>query len=377
MCSGRTPSHTTGSLFSAQARLVKYRHRDLGFDVVVFEAGLYDASVVWQAILSGDPTQTAFRRGIPQVWSDPREMRPLMDYVAAHARADRPLEVAGYDAQFTGSASLRHLVPDLQTWLDSTGTADPFMNDTVLWDGFRRIHPHSGMADGGQPYVRPDSAEISPFLARLRLLRESIAAGRAAPRAAFWLQALASADAFARQPALMAADPEGTEWLPYVNLRDEQGARNLLWLANHRYRGKKLIVVSATIHAARNLHVVRDEELQAVRPTGHHVWAALGPQMYTVGMVALEGESGWGEDEKWPIVADQRPEVEIEEMFAAAGFEFAFIDFRAAPAGGERLRAPLVARPFGNIAALADAWPDVLDGLVFVRTGTVPGWSAP
>jgi hypothetical protein len=66
------------------------------------------------------------------------------------------------------------------------------------------------------------------------------------------------------------------------------------------------------------------------------VWEALGSQAYTLGLVALEGESGWSADERWPIVADQRPELALEEMLAAG------------------------------------PWTDVIDGLVFVRRGTAP-----
>jgi erythromycin esterase len=370
------PSHTTGTLFSAQARLVKYLHRDLGFDVVVFEAGLYDGSKVWEAIQAGEPAQQAFRLGIPPVWSDPEEVRPLMDYIAAHARTDRPLELAGYDSQFTGSVSYRHLVPELQAWLESAGIGNDFAGDTVLWSGFRRIHHLSIVREdsAGRTYVRPDSAEIAPFLARLPHLREAVATRAVDGRARFWLQVLESVDAFARQVALMTADPNREAPLSFMNLRDEQGGRNLLWLASDHYRGKKLVVVLATIHAARNLHRV-EWEWTDYRPTGHHVWQALGSQAYTLGLVALEGESGWSGDQRWPIIADQRPELELEEMLAAAGFDLAFLDYRAIPPGGEWLRGPLVSRPFGNIAALADTWTDVIDGLVFVRRGTAPDWA--
>jgi hypothetical protein len=58
----------------------------------------------------------------------------------------------------------------------------------------------------------------------------------------------------------------------------------------------------------------------------------------------------------------------------ADGFDAAFLDFRDIPAGGEWLRGPLVSRPFGNGAMLSPSWPNVLDGLLFVRTGTPATW---
>jgi erythromycin esterase len=373
------PDHGTGNLFSAQARLAKYLHQHHGFDVLVYEAGLYDGSRVWDAILAGEDAQQAFRLGIPPVWSGAEEVRPLMEYVAAHARSGRPLEVAGYDAQFTGRASFRDLVPELRAWLDSARIGEQFADDSVLWSGFRRIHhlssPRSGPPEN--PWNRPDSAEVAPFLARLHLLRGAISAGVDVERARFWSQVLESVDAFARQVALMTADPEAKNWYVWFNLRDEQGGRNLVWLANDRYRDRKLIVWLATFHAGRNLQQIEDDDISAhVIPTGHHVWQALGRQMYMLGMVALEGESDRGGTTR-PIVADQRPEFELEEMLGEAGFTSAFLDFRSIPAGGEWLRGPLVSRPFANRAMLAPSWPDVLDGLLFVRTGTPGTWQSP
>jgi erythromycin esterase len=369
------PSHGTGNLFSAQARIAKYLHQHHGFDVLVFESGIYDASKTWQSILAGDSAHAAFRIGIPPVWSEPAEVRPIMDYVAANAGTDRPLEVAGYDTQFSQRASYQHLAHDLREWLESIGLADDFAADSILWNGLRRMHHLSAPATSFSALqaARPDSAAAAALLVRLHVLREAAASRNDDDRSRYWLQVLESAGVFARQVAMMKADPEN--WVPFWNVRDEQGGRNLVWLANERYAGRRLIVWLATIHAARNIGDVQSDDVDYthVVPTGHHVWQALGREMYTLGMVALEGESGMG-GETWPIVADQRPEFELEEMLGAAGFNTAFLDFREIPTGGEWLRGPLVSRPFGNGAMLAPSWPDVLDGLLFVRTGTPGTW---
>jgi erythromycin esterase len=369
------PSHGTGNLFSAQARIAKYLHQHHGFDVLVFESGIYDASKTWEAILAGDSAHRAFRIGIPPAWSEPAEVRPLMDYVAASAATDRPLEIAGYDPQLTQSASYRHLADDLREWLESIGLAEQFAGDSILWSGLRRMHHMSARATSLRELqeARPDSAAVAPLLALLQVLREAAASRSDEDRSRYWLQVLESAGVYVRMVAMIKADPEN--WVPFWNLRDEQGGRNLVWLANERYAGRKLIIWLATIHAARNIEDVQSDDVDYthVVPTGHHVWQALGREMYTLGMVALEGESGGG-GQTWPIIADQRPEFELEEMLGAAGFDSAFLDFRNIPAGGEWLRGPLVSRPFGNGAMLAPSWPNVLDGLLFVRTGTPATW---
>jgi erythromycin esterase len=370
------PSHATGNLFSAQARLAKYLHQHHDFDVLVFESGIYDAAKTWQSILAGDSAHAAFRIGIPPVWSQPAEVRPIMDYVAASAGTDRPLEIAGYDPQFSQSASYRYLADDLREWLESIGLAEQFAGDSILWSGLRTMHHLSAPANSFAELqaARPDSAMAATLLVRLHALREAAANRTDGTRSRYWLQVLESAGAYARQVAMMKADLEN--WVPFWNLRDAQGGRNLVWLANDRYAGRRLIVWLATIHAARNIEDVQSDDVDYthVVPTGHHALQALVREMYTLGMVALEGESGMGGGRTWPIVADQRPEFELEEMLGAAGFDVAFLDFREIPTGGEWLRGPLVSRPFGNGAMLSPSWPNVLDGLLFVRTGTPATW---
>ena len=160
------------------------------------------------------------------------------------------------------------------------------------------------------------------------------------------------------------------------NTRDEQGARNLLWLANDRYRGHRLIVWSATIHAARNVGTVdtRDSSWSyaTYTTTGDHVWKALGSQVYTLGFVALTGGGRLGND-SWQIKTQQHPGAELEEMLGAAGFEAAFLDYRHIPRGGEWLREPTLSRPFAEHAKIA-RWNEVLDGLVFLREMKPATW---
>jgi erythromycin esterase len=369
------PSHGTGNIFSGQTRLVKFLHQQMGFDVLVFESGFFDMTKVWEAIRRGDPPSDAFRQGIFRVWTEPAEMHPLAEYLAEHANGPRPLELAGYDTQFSGPASYHMLVPELRAYLDSVGLFGSFAADSALWDGFRRIH-WFGTPTAPADTIPPDSDTQTHFLAGVAQLREAIGARAEDEQARFWLQVLENVSVFAPIRWIQIAKPPVEDWLPGWNMRDEQGARNLLWLANERYRGRKLIVWLASIHAARNLEVIdpRDPELPYERtlPTGHHVWQALGPEMYTLGFVALEGESQIGPN-TWAIEADQQPEVELEEMLGFAGFDFAFLDYRNRAPGGEWLRTPFGSRPFGN-SAMVGPWPEVLDGIIFVRKGTPATW---
>jgi hypothetical protein len=49
------------------------------------------------------------------MWTGSEEFQPTIDYVEEQARSAEPLELAGFDLQFTGSASSDFLVAELDS----------------------------------------------------------------------------------------------------------------------------------------------------------------------------------------------------------------------------------------------------------------------
>ena len=99
------PSHIGGGSFLAMSRMVKFLHRDMGFDVLVFESGFYDMSKVWESLREGGDLPTALGQGLFSIWGKSEEVHSLMDYVAANARTTRPLNWPGG----TRKSRVRHL----------------------------------------------------------------------------------------------------------------------------------------------------------------------------------------------------------------------------------------------------------------------------
>lgn len=363
-------SHGEGGAILGRTRLVKYLHQRRGFDVLVWEGGFYEAPKVWDALRNGDDPVEALDLGVPRAWSWAGEIEPLARYVAAQARGPRPLYHAGYDAQlWSGSRTGR--IDELRAFLKTLALDATVENDRLLWQGL-------GWSLASDDPAAADPIAVERFAERVERLRQAIDARQRDPLSRLWQQHLENAVANARQQQrqrLEMAAKDSTSWSGF-NTRDEQGARNLLWLAKDRYRAHKLIVWSATIHAARNIAGVdtRDPAWSYVgaRPTGDHVWNALGKQIYALGFVALEGGGRLG-DQAWQIKQAQHPAAELEELLGAAGFETAFLDYRRIPRGGEWLREPMLSRPFAEHAKIA-RWPDVLDGIVFLREMKPATW---
>lgn len=358
-------SHGDGTTFLAKGRLVAFLHQEMGFDVLAWESGMWDVAQLWRQVGTGADVLPASRRGIFLIWTGSEQVLPTLDYVASTVGSARPLEMAGFDNQFTGSLARDSMHILTEQYARRIGSAVP---DDPEWPAARETLRQ--LASNLHYATKPSAAEQARLLSLLATLRTDAAARPAADRdARFWAQVLESVDAHAR--AVWAA-PVNQNTPEASNARDMQMARNLVWLANTYYPGRKIIVWAASSHIARDVAHLRVPDGQQPYQTGWTVHmggeahAVLGTQMYAIGFTAGSGSFGRLGVEPSPVFSP-RPE-SLEAYFAQTGMTNAFVNFRTLTAGGEWLRDAWT-RPFGYTYMRGD-WPRVLDGMVYTQTMT-------
>lgn len=334
--------HRSGSDFLAKSRLVKFLHRELGFDVLAFEAPMFDMAVAWDRLRSGTPSAEAFLLGA-STWALAEQMQPLVEYLGDEARGRRPLEIAGFDHQHQ-MASGFYFADDLRTFLKERSLGGPLVDpespESAVLRGLSEVLYQYGTTP------RPDSPTRQAFLAAVETSLMAVSAMRD-ERARQWAQLLRSLSCQTR--FVLGNSDIGT-----CN-RDEQMAENLLWLANERYPDRKIIVWSHTGHAERLAKM--PPEYGGGPTMGYRIWQSLGPKSYAIGMTSYSGDG---------IVADQNPLPEFEELMSAARFQYGFLDLRRAATGRNWAGGEFLARPIEHTTS-SEVWSDKLDALVFVR----------
>ena len=369
------PSHLDGTIFEAKARVARFLHEEMGFDVLAFEGGLFDLDQAWRAMRSGAAPVATVRESLFEIWTYSQEVQPLFEYVGQQANGPRPLELTGFDSQFTGPLASggtgTRYVAELEAYLGARGST---LLTTPEWPAFREVVDR--IARQVYRRTRPDAAELASFafgmpwlnaeLLRLHTASPSLESSR-------WKQLGDALDAQGRAWFVRWQPVPGSD---YSTIRDSAMARNLHWLATVAYPDRKLIVWAANTHIARGLHQVFHPSgngpiygASSFIPMGEIVSTLMPGQVYTIGFLAGQGRIGAArvhEGDVPPIAPLSRPvDGSWEALFLQTERPYLFLNLAGSSPDGAWRRAPRLARPFFYENGLA-AWPNVFDAFFFV-----------
>ncbi|MHC4271576.1 MAG: erythromycin esterase family protein [Planctomycetota bacterium] len=358
-------SHGDGTTFLAKSRMIKFLHQEMGFNVLVFESGMYDCYNAWQLFTEGTDIHTAFRRSVWGLWSESQQVQSLIDYVGQTYDTGQPLELAGFDNFFIpDSVRAEILVKELRQIIDSinfSGQKDERITNflTVVQHFVHYRNKSEKLNEDQVENFASTATELACSVESSSILKSR--------NGAFWARILEN---LALDMQWSGLDFQNPDWA-LVEQRDMQMARNLLSLMRDQYPGQKCIVWAASLHIARNLNQieVQDSALHALyqckRIMGDVLWKELHEKMYSLAFTAFEGEFGvWAATE--PTKLEMASPNSLEDLLVRAGYNNAIIDFRKPKAGGKWLKEKLKSRPLGYTEMMA-SWNLVFDGILFTR----------
>ncbi len=372
-------SRYDGTTFEAKARLVRFLHEQMGFDVLVFESGVFDVREAWRDVRSGANAVNAARASIDATWSNSSELSALFTYIGARASSARPLALAGIDPQFTGpigGGTGARFLNELDTYLNRYESP---VRSSANWPAFRTVVDRLARRYyDAAPFTQTEQATFAAGVEAL--MSESNRLVNVAPsdEASFWVTMSLALNAHGRSVALRQQNLSELS----AGIRDSSMSNSLVWLAQTVYPGRKIIVWSTATPIMRT-----PNELYGVAGVaqghgraifGQIARVTLGDVMYSLGFLAGSGAYGPLDP---PATTPVRPLVmplpeSWDGLFLATGKPLAFLNLRrVATQENAWIFNRRVARAIGYQQFAAN-WPAVYDGFFFTAS-MAPATRAP
>jgi erythromycin esterase-like protein len=333
-------THGEGSTDLAKTRLVRFLHERMGFDVLAFESGLYDCARIEENVRAGAALNQEVLGSLFYMYATSEQTRPLFAYVQTHG-----LVLAGFESQHTGEKAKTQLFPDFTRFLSARY---PRLVDSN-WSVFQRL----SLATFASRDFRPTDAGKTVFFATVSRLKailddKGVVKGALTDAPGFWYQVTCSIESQAlRYWGLTHDNPDA--------VRDAQMARNLIWLAEHAYPGKRIIAWAHNVHISLGLGTFGPSSFV---PMGHTVKEHFGDKSYAIGFTGATG-TYMDYTNSAILTVPTRSRGSVESTLS--GYAYAFVNYHA----------PAPARQTGALAdygELTGAWPTVFDGLFFIHS---------
>lgn len=372
-------SHWAGPFYHAKTRLIKFLHQEMGFDVLAYESSIDGTATTWNIMKEGRDSRDAFKNSVT-FGRERIELQPLHRYLEQKAGSEKPLELVGIDPQMSGRLSYDSTLSRLRRYFQSIGYAADILNDTSAFG--RNFRGNSQLPRNPTP---PSTKFNSTFDLLINVI-DSLAPKPHSFETQFHKQVLKSVKRNIQGNSLFASELSGRDekrlYTFTSNIRDEQMADNLLWYIK-QYPNRKFIVSAHNTHlltgfdpaypAPYELDTVVDKHRLDAVQMGQIVKDSLGSKIYNIGFVGNRGAMGRIDlkDSTRNFIYKEIPSSkkdQLENLLFAAGFNYAFIDLKNTPKGGEWLKGRFPLRYYTGVNFSIEAvWHQLVDGIFYVR----------
>jgi erythromycin esterase-like protein len=328
---GELPTHGEAHTFDLKSRIANRLIAQCGFTAILFEAPIYEFIGLERAAHTRTATPEQLDNAIGRFWWT----RELTSWRRAlfEAATRRRVLVGGLDDQVSiTSRYAQAALPRLIAAASSESTATECR---------QTVSRHVGWTyDASNPFDEPE---------QLRLQQ----CARSAAEAAAANRSLDAADRVMLESFARYADRQR---VGQASSRDESLHRNLVWYLERLPANARVVVWTATVHAARQ----RGSRSEV--PLGARVVERWGDRVGSVGFTAYAGYTSMAGRPASPI-ADAPPE--SLEATATSTSAWALLD-------SEKLRAigRVPSRLLGKF--VSDTWSDYFDAVVVIRQEAAP-----
>jgi erythromycin esterase len=363
-------THSEGTTSQAKARLVRFLHREMGFDVLAWESGFVQTYGLNIALRNqGVPLEQAKAYLMSGGWASEEGIHPVFEYARASWQTSRPLEMAAFDC-----GRPRMAAPFFKEYLTNLSQRAPAL--ALSAEGWALVESLMKRGYGFISNEKPkederdrERAVLQGLLERMRSQRSELS--KAISERDWTLAERFVWDALMSEQINYTMKTEGPREWNYA--RDRYMADTFRWLLDQLYPNRKIIVWVATAHFIRNSNLIENQEDKTGYAVpwmmGNHLYPLWGEKLYTIAFTAYGGKLGDVFPEEWGVPsqvsnAKPAPAESFEAAAHALNQPYLFVDLRQPPKD-HWLRNKFLSLSLGRLENVAP-WSKIVDAFFFI-----------
>ena len=345
--------HGDAPTFLAKTRMIKYLHEKKGFNVLAFESDFFGLNFGWDNLPKNKKEMDSFLlTNIFPIWTLCDACDNLLyQYVPQTFSTSNPLQISGFDNQMVLQYSYKKLSKTLDSVLKSYNlpiTKEANYSTAII-----------PLVDSLKLFNLKDTSQYSKQLSYLLMIKEQLATKLSADH--FWMMLMDN---------LIAENDEYRNIKKYIastNTRDQQMARNLLWLSTNKYPNEKIIVWAHNTHISKYDSYYNHRFLDKKTHMGAEFdrLKDTSLQTYTIGFTSFDGTAGrLGSKLKSKV---KTPKANSFENWIDKNYNFAFVDFTKYNEENKGANSKFIMKGHRHNFNQKAPWNKIFDGVFFIR----------
>ncbi|MCI5058084.1 MAG: erythromycin esterase family protein, partial [Flavobacteriales bacterium] len=370
-------THFDGSTFERRSEIVKYLVEEMDFEVVLFEAGMFDLMVANGEFQKTHDAQK-IRSALWNFWKT-AQWNDFYSFIEKHKQGGHSLQFAGFDCKFSSSYGFdnhnysKFLEQIFKDKFPEVLSNEAYREYIAIWQDIENGYQQSGIK-GGLSRIRFKMTEEEKI--KFRQLSQWIAGQLVEIKEHTVAQMVKSND----EGILAYSDLRLLKMIfnkksiiPINNRRDELMAENIIHLLKNVYPDKKIIVIGGSYHFIRNNNLIEPLKIQGIpipeaTIMGDLIYDDFIDEIYTIGFTAFEGEYGLVKPNKKGTSVKSPSQNSLEFQLASKGIAQGFVPLARAenePFFSEGTSLRLFDH---QSAATSKNWSSIIDAVVFIKT---------
>lgn len=360
-------THDDGSSFEGRNRLIQFLISEMGYEAVLFEAGMFDVGFATESYKNSKNIQS-LTKSLFYFWRNAAQNQSLFTFIDSLKKQGKKIDFDGFDCKFTSRYRLKYV-----DYIDSIAISyDPTLKKNNIYIEYLNTWQYILKAKGiKSAFPKISKKNVLIFKQGNELVLKTLEG-----KNDFAFQMVKNNDAgilaYANH-SLLSLIFNKKKLNKLNNQRDVLMSENLNYLLDTKYKNKKVILFGATYHFIKNNQTVQRIGKFPVPIESSKIMVNLLPEklqrsIYTIGFTAYNGKYGMVRETAKGNLIEPAKEGSIEKKLVDYKAENGIVTLNTTDEKPDWYQKNLSIRLFTykSNTACTD-WSKVLDAVFFIK----------